>query len=315
MVFMQSIFSKHIIVLPLVAFALLGANSYATSPTFSTGVDTNSNIVNSGGTQVDTNWKFTGYYDSYGLTRGQVFGNSVSDARGAIGYNISSAAASAASTGPVDTAAALVTGGNRPGWYNPGTGAQWLSDVATQQNGGIPINPPGNYEYQMNLSPFVNSHGGLVTITIADINADNHFQLAIGNSSVAEYMAVPFATQETYGSQGPSLTITFSPLDGNTLNLIIANNNDQTNGAVQYVYDKNPTGFLISGMTISQASGPTPKQDKLVNAKLANGAAPANSGPVFHNLVAAPEPSTWVIMASFLLIALCKFSSMKPIRD
>jgi hypothetical protein len=312
---MQSIFSKHTILLPLAAFALLSANSFATSPTFSTGVDTNNNISTSGGTTVDSNWQFTGFYDSYGLTRGQVFGSGVSDPNGAIGYNISSAAESAATTGHVDTNATLVTGGNRPGWYNPGTGAQWISDVGTQSNGGIPINPPGNYQYTMNLSPYVNSTGGLVTITIADINADNHFELAIGNASAEEYMAIPFATQETWGSKGPSLTITFSPLDGTDLNVIIANNNDQVNGAGQYVYTKNPTGFLISGMTISQASGPTPKQDPMVNARTANGSAPSGSGTVYHNLVAAPEPSTWVIMASFLLIALCKFGSMKPIRE
>jgi len=312
---MQSIISKHTTLLPVAILLLLGANCHASSTVISTGVDTDNNIINTPSGEVDTNWKFTGYYDSYGLTRGQVFGSGVSDANGAIGYNISSAAASAATTGPVDTNAAVVTGGNRPGWYNPGTGAQWIAPTQDEANGGIPINPPGNYEYQMNLSPFVSTTGGLVTITIADINADNHFQLAIGNESAAEYLAVPFATQETWGSKGPSLTITFSPLDGTTLDVIIANNNDQTNGAGQYVYSKNPTGFLISGMSISQASGPTPKQDKLVNARTANGSAFSGSGPVYHNLVAAPEPSTWFIMGSFLLIVLCKTGSFKPLRD
>jgi hypothetical protein len=52
-----------------------------------------------------------------------------------------------------------------------------------------------------------------------------------------------------------------------------------------------------------------------VNARTANGSVVPGSGTVYHNLVAAPEPSTWVIMASFLLIALCKFGSMKPIRE
>jgi len=312
---MQSIFSKHFIVLPLAAFALLGANCYATSHTFSTGVDTNNNISTSNGTEIDSNWQFTGYYDSYGITRGEAFGSTVSNPNGAIGYDISSAATSAATTGHVDTDAAVVTGANRPAWYTPSGGAQWISDVSTQANGGIPINPPGNYEYQMNLSPFVSTTGGLVTITIADINADNHFQLAIGNSTADEYLAIPFATTETWGSKGPSLTITFSPLDGTTLDVIIANDNDQLNSKGQYVYDKNPTGFEISGLTVSQASGPTPAQDKLVNARSANSAVVPGSGPVFHNLVAAPEPSTWAIMASFLLIALCKFGPMKPIRD
>ncbi len=196
---------------------------------------------------------------------------------------IPSAAASAATTGPTDSAAYLVTGGNRPGWYNPGNGAQWLSLAPNQQNGGIPLNPPGNYKYQMNLSPYVNPNGGEVTITVADVNADNHFEFAIGNSITAqEYLAEPFATQETWGSKGPSLSFSFSPRDGSALDLIIANNNDQTNGAGKYSYQKNPTGFLISGMQISQASGPTPKQDKMVSAITINGAAAPGSGIVYR---------------------------------
>jgi hypothetical protein len=313
---MISIISRTNLLLPFAALTLLGATSFATTgTTLTTGVDTNNNIVQTANGTVDTNWKFAGYYDSYGLTRGQVFGSNVSNASGAIGYNISSAATSAATTGPANTAAVLVTGADRPGWYNPGTGAQWLAPTADEANAGIPINPPGNYEYQMNLSPYISTTGGLATITITGLSADNHYELAIGNSTSEEYLAKPFATQETWNTAGNNLQITFSPLDGTTLDLIVANNNDQTNSAGQYVYDKNPTGFIIKDLTVSQASGPTPKQDKLVSAISVNGAVTPGSGVVYRSLVAAPEPATWAIMASFLLIVLCKAGSREAIRE
>ena len=274
----------------------------------STGVEGNNNnlqTIVSGGTKetVDTNWKFDSYYDSYGLTRGMVFGNSVSDPNGRIGYNISSAKASAASLGNADTSAYVITGGNRPGWYNPGTGAQWLGPSNNEQNGGTPINPPGNYEFSLDLSKYINKKGGLVTVSIADINADNHYELAVGGS-VQEMMDLvkPFATQETWNVPGNKFTFTFSPADGTTLDLILANANDQLNGG-KYSYQKNPTGFLISGMTVSQASGPTPAADKMVWKNTVVGAVVAGSGTVYsHNLVAAPEPGQWLLMGSFLAI-------------
>jgi len=304
------------------SLALAASGScFANGVTLETGVDTNNNNISSVSTAsstatVDKNWSFVGYFDSYGITRGQVFGSSVSDPSGAIGYNISSAAASAASTGPTDTAAYVITGGNRPGWYNPGNGAQWLADLPNQNNGGIPINPPGNYQYQLNLSPYISTTGGLVTVTISGINADNHYELAIANSVAAKaFLVEPFATQETWNVPGNQVSFSFSPKDGTTLDLIVANSNDQTSNG-KYVYEKNPTGFLISKMAVTQASGPTPAQDKMISLATVTGATAPGSGTVYsHQLVAAPEPSTWAILGAFLLLAIMGSRFQKPLRD
>ena len=298
-------YGKHIILTGAV-LSLLGNSVFATPISISTGVDTNNNIQTVTGGEVDTNWTFTQYYDSYNLTREDVFGASVSDPNGAIGYNISSAAASAASTQQTHIAASVVPVADRPGWYNPGTGAQWLSAFRTQSNGGIPLNPPGNYVYQLNLSPYVKTNGGEVTITIAGVNADNHFAFAIGGSvAQEEFLADPFAKQETWNTAGTAVTFTFSPSDGRTLDLIVANNNDQTGAGGVYDYSKNPTGFMVSDLTVSQASGTPPPRDAMTSSSVVNSGVIAGSGTVYsHSLIAAPEPAAWMVMGSFVLIAL-----------
>jgi len=278
----------------------------------STGVDSNNNIetvgTGSSAYQVDTNWTVAGYYDSYGLTRADVFGSNVSNPNGLIGDPINSPSA----TRTFGYNADVVTGGNRPGWYNPGTGAQWIAPSVNENNGGTPIDPPGNYVFQLNLAPYINPKSGEVTINIGDINADNHFELAISGTSAAEsFVATPFATQETWGSPGDSDTFSFSPKDGTTLDVIIANSNDQTNNG-QYSYQKNPTGFLISDLTVTQASGKTPAQDKMTpTAQIDYGVAPS-SGPVYRQrLVSAPEPGTWLIMGAFILITISQVRRQK----
>ena len=210
----------------------------------------------------------------------------------------------------------MVSVANRPGWYNPGTGAQWLSLYPTQTNGGIPLNPPGNYVYQLNLSPFINAGGGEVTLSFGGINADNHFALAIGGSVAAqEYLAEPFAKQETWNTPGTPVTFSFSPADGTILDLIIANNNDQITGSGAYNYSKNPTGFMVSDLTISQASGATPPRDPMTPTTTVNGGVPSGSGTVYsRSLIAAPEPKAWMVMGGFVLIALgARFR--KPLRS
>ena len=299
------------------ALSLLGSDVFASGVTLTTGVDTNNNIKdNSQGTEVDTNWNFTQFDDSYNLTRSDVFGASVTNPNGAIGYNISSAAASAASIEPTHIAANVVPVANRPGWYNPGTGAQWLSLYPTQTNGGVPLDPPGNYVFQLNLSPYINSNGGEVTINIGAVNADNHFALAIGGSVAQEvYLAEPFARQETWNTPGTSETFSFSPADGTTLDLIIANNNDQVTGTGAYSYAKNPIGFMLSDLTVTQASGATPPRDAMTPTSTVDSSVVAGSGTVYsHSLIAAPEPAAWMVMGSFVLIALgCRFR--KPLQS
>jgi len=289
------------------ALSFIGSAAFAHTVTLSTGVDTNNNITtNSGGVEVDSNWVFTQYYDSYNLTRADVFGSSVSNPHGAIGYNISSAAASAASIEPTHIAASVVPTAQRPGWYNSSTGAQWLSLYPTQKNGGVPLDPPGNYVYQLNLSPYINTNDGEVTISIGSINADNHFELAIGGSVAAsEYLAEPFATAETWDTPGTSVTFSFSPKDGTTLDLIIANDNDQLTGSGAYAYSKNPTGFMINDLTVTQASGTPPPANAMTLTKNADSGTVPGSGPVFNpSLIAAPEPAAWIVMGSFVFIAL-----------
>ena len=308
-------YRKHIL-LAGAALSLFGSAAFANSISLTTGVDTNNNIKTIGGVTEDTNWTFTQFYDSYNLTRADVFGASVSNPHGAIGYNISSAAASAASTQPTRITASVVPLANRPGWYNPGTGAQWLSLYPTQANGGIPLDPPGNYVYQLNLSPYIHANSGEVTLSFGAINADNHFALAIGGSVAAqEYLAQPFARQETWDTPGTPVTFSFSPADGTTLDLIIANNNDQITGTGAYNYSKNPTGFMVSNLTISQASGATPPRDTMTPTSQVNSSVPAGSGTVYsRSLVAAPEPAAWMVMGGFVLLALgSRFR--KPLRS
>ncbi len=278
----------------------------------STGVDSNNNIQTIGkgssAYKVDANWTVAGYYDSYGLTRADVFGKGVSNPNGMIGDPISSPSA----TRTFGYSADVITGGNRPGWYNPGDGAQWLGASLNENNGGAPVDPPGNYVFQLDLSKYINPNGGLVSVDIGAINADNHYELAINGSVAAEsYLAKAFATQETWNKPGDAVQFSFSPKDGAILDVIVANSNDQLRNGVYYA-DKNPTGFLIDNLTVTQASGPTPARDTMTStAKLNNSAAP-NSGPVFQQrLVSAPEPGTWVIMAAFIAITAFQVKNKK----
>ena len=82
MQFIHSSASKKLL-LSIATLAMTKAAVFATGTSFTTGVDTNNNIVTttvgSTTTTQDTNWSFVGYFDSYGLTRGQVFGSSVSE--------------------------------------------------------------------------------------------------------------------------------------------------------------------------------------------------------------------------------------------
>jgi hypothetical protein len=206
---------------------------------------------------------------------------------------------------------------NRPGWYNPGTGAQWLSLYPTQSNGGVPLDPPGNYVYQLSLSPYINSNGGEVTINIGAVNADNHFEFAIGGSVAAEeYLAEPFATTETWNTAGTAVTFSFSPADGTTLDLIIANDNDQVSRSGAYDYSKNPTGFMIRDLTVSQASGPTPSRNTLTPTAQVNKGVVPYTGTVYSaSLIAAPEPAAWMVMGGFVLIALGSGRFRKPLQD
>jgi len=311
-------YSKNILRLS-VALSCLGSVAFANNVTLTSGVDTNNNIkTNSAGTTVDTNWLFTQYDDSYNLTRAQVFGASVANPNGAIGYNISSAAASAASTNPTNIAASVITAANRPaGWYNPGTAAQWLSLSPKQANGGVPIDPPGNYVYQLNLSPYVNIHDGEVTITMTGVNADNHYAFAIGGSVAAEeYLVKPLATTETYSSAGSTVTFSFSPADGTKLDLIVANDNDQVKSDGSYEYSKNPTGFMVRDLTVTQASGtPSPMNAMTSDSKIDSGVV-AGTGTVYsRSLIAAPEPAAWMVMGGFVLIALGATRFRKPLQS
>ncbi len=289
----------------LLTIALLAgtaASAYADTPllTLSTGVNgVDNNIVTTGAGTVDTNWTYEGYYDSYGLTRGQVFGSSVSNPNGAITGDISSPTANLTA----GSSAFVLSGANRPGYYNPGDGSQWLSVSGNQANGGTPINPPGNYEYQLNLSSFINPNGGEVHISIGEINADNHFELAVGGSVAASsYLLTPFATQETWNNAGSrNVSFSFSPTDGALFDVIVANANDQLSNG-QYVYEKNPTGFLIDDMVVTQDAGagaPLPT-DTLTSSTAIYHQIVAGSGPVNRQVVAAAEPGTWLMMLSFL---------------
>lgn len=291
---------KSLLAIALFGSAAAGANASTDLLSLSTGVDgANDNIMTIGSGShaetVDTNWTYQGYYDSYGLTRGDVFGSSVSNPNAAIGGNISSPSA----TLTPGSFAYVLTGANRPGYYNPGDGSQWLSVSPNQSNGGTPINPPGNYEYQLNLSSFVNPNGGEVHISIGEINADNSFELAVGGSVAAKsFLLTPFATQETWNTSGVrNDTFSFSPKDGALFDVIVANANDQLSNG-NYAYEKNPTGFLIDNLVVTQDSGPTPSQDALTpNSQIYNQIV-KGSGPV--KVIAAPEPGTWAILLSFL---------------
>ena len=97
----------------------------------------------------------------------------------------------------------------------------------------------------------------------------------------SEYLAKPFATQETWNTAGTAVSFTFSPKDGTDLEVIVANNNDQTTGNGSYDYEKNPTGFMIQGMTISQASGTPPPQDKMTSKNTINGGTVPGTGTVY----------------------------------
>ena len=171
----------------LLGLSVLLASSAQAQVLFSTstGVNGSNNNIQTIGTgskayKVDANWTVAGFYDAYGLSRSDVFGKSVSDPNGLISDPISSPSA----TRTFGYDAYVITGGNRPGWYNPGDGAQWLGASLNENNGGTPVDPPGNYVYQLNLSKYINPNGGLVTLNIGSINADNHYELAI-NGSVA----------------------------------------------------------------------------------------------------------------------------------
>jgi hypothetical protein len=300
----------------LAATAISGAQA-DDAFTLSTGIDGSKNNIEtiaSGGqtTQIDTNWTFEGYYDSYNLTRADVFGAKVSNPNGAITDPITSSAATPYAPHYAD----VITGGNRPGWYNPKDGSQWVGVSPNEQNGGVPIDPPGNYVFRLNMSSFVNPKGGAVTISIGEINADNSFALAVSNSAQEKsYLLTPFATQETWNTPGyRNMSFTFSPQDGQSLDVIVANANDQLSNG-KYTYQKNPTGFLMDNVVITQAGGPTPKQDNMVSTKsLVTKAAPG-TGAVFHSIVvAAPEPGSCWTMAGFVAIAAwqlrrCKSSS------
>jgi len=142
-----------------------------------------------------------------------------------------------------------------------------------------------------------------VSVDIGSINADNHYELAINGSVASEsYLAKPFATQETWNKPGDSVDFSFSPKDGALLDVIVANSNDQLSNG-KYAYDKNPTGFMIDDLTVTQASGPTPKRDQLTPTAKVNYSVTPYTGPVYQQrLVSAPEPSTWVILAAFVAI-------------
>ncbi len=295
---------KNLLILTLLT-AASGASAETTLFSSSTGVNGfNNNLLTTGAgssavTQ-DTNWQFEGFTDSYGLTRGQVFGSSVSNPNAAISGLISSPSA----TLPIGTDAYVVSGANRPGWYNPHDGAQWIAAEPKQANGGTPINPPGNYDFRLNLSSYINPNGGEVHVSIGEINADNHFEMAVGGSVAAKsFLLQPFATQETWNNAGQmGYHFNFSPKDGALLDMIVANNNDQlVNG--HYAYDKNPTGFLIDHMVVTQDAGSAPARDHLTanNAiynQIVQGSGPVNS----RGIVAAPEPRTWLVLLSFLAV-------------
>lgn len=276
----------------------------------STGVEgPDNNLLSTGSgsnaVTLDQNWTLAGYYDSYGLSRADVFGSSVSNPNGRISEFINSPSASTL----FPYSAYVVTGAGRPGWYNPQDGAQWIAAAPNQQNGGAPVNPPGNYEFQLDLSKYVNPNGGAVHVSIGEINADNHYEIAVsGSSADKSYLAKPYANQETWGNPGDqNVQFTFSPKDGATLDVIVANANDQLRNG-KYAYDKNPTGFLIDHLVVSQDAGSAPAQDKLTSNAIVAGAIAPGSGPVAHKqlMIAAPEPNAWMIMIGFLLIPVLK---------
>jgi len=272
----------------------------------STGVDGADNNIETistaaGTVEVDTNWSYQGYYDSYNLTRGDVFGSKVSNPNAAITDPITASNATPYGTHYAD----VITGGDRPGWYKPANGSQWIGVSQNEQNGGTPIDPPGNYVFSLNLAGLVNPNGGEVHLDIGEINADNHFELAISNSAQEKsYLLTPFATQETWDTSGvQDLAFNFSPKDGQTLDVIVANSNDQLSNG-KYVPQKNPTGFLISDLAITQDSGPTPAQDKMASTNSLEKAVAPGSGLVMRpSIVAAPEPGSCVTMLGFAGVA------------
>ena len=283
----------------------------------STGVQgSNNNILTvnsgSGSYKVDSNWKVAGYYDSYGLTRGDVFGSNISNANALLNTGLIS---SPTATRTFGYDAYVNTGGNRPGWYNPNDGTQWIGASLNENNGGTPMDAPGNYVFQLDLSQYIDPNSGLVTVNIAGINADNHYEIAIDGSVAEEsFLAKAFDTQETWNRPGDAFSFSFSPKDGTMLDVIVANSNDQLrNGA--YYYDKNPAGFMIDGLTVSQASGPTPAQDKLTSTKAIGYSVTSGTGPVYQQrLVSAPEPGTWLILAAFVLITVSQARNKKALK-
>lgn len=96
--------------------------------------------------------------------------------------------------------------------------------------------------------------------------------------------------------EGNGVEINFFSSDANTYDLYTGGNG---NYDYSYVFTATP-GSVTAMVTQGSATAKV-----LISSIQAGG----------RNLVAAPEPSTWLIMGSFLLIALCKAGSVKAARE
>jgi len=95
--------------------------------------------------------------------------------------------------------------------------------------------------------------------------------------------------------EGNGVEINFFSSDANTYDLYTA-----ANGNYSYSYVFTTSNGSVSASVVSSSGQISGKGA----AQLAG-----------RDLVAAPEPSTWLIMGSFLLIVLCKTRTPKAVRE